>query len=247
MTCFPSGPKTKRILLGIAALALAAGAGRAGDPVLFGGERWQPRVPMAHFASPHPPPPGTVAIIDNINRLAGPVTYNCCQAYGVEGPQNWLNGMGGIESKIAVAFTPALNLAVTEIDVPISYYAGTNSTVVGIYTDDHDKPGRMMRSWTFQNLPPFNTCCGILAATWPSGIAVVAGRQYWIVVQAAAPDTISMWNITSVEPTTVRHIKRWCDDNQLPGGFHCLAPWMSHQWNPEDGDHAPALAILGKT
>ncbi len=205
---------------------------------------------LAAGAVSSPAAAANITLFDSMNRTAGPVVYNCCQAWGVEGPQNWFPGSGGgIESRIAVAFTPAVNASVIEIDAAVSYYYGPNGVVLGIYADDHDKPGRLMRSWTFNNtLAPLGTCCSYLAATWPNGIPVVAGRQYWIVARTDASmlDTISSWNQTSVQPTAVRHIERWCGDNQLPGGTPCAPTWVNGQWNHEDGAPAPALAVIGQ-
>ena len=204
----------RKLLLGVTLLALQAAAAEAGTVVLF----------------------------DNMNRTAGPVTYDCCHAYGVEGPQNL-----GIYSKIAVAFTPQVNASVTEIDAPISWWSGPNGTTMGLYADDHDMPGRLIRQWVFHNLPGFNTCCSYLAATWPNGIAVIAGRQNWVVAQTDGTmlDTITLWNENST--TTVQNkMERWCKDSPMPGGAVCAPEYMSGTWTQEFGSPRPALAVIGK-
>jgi len=184
----------------------------------------------------------TVTIFDNMNRTNPPVTYNCCQGFGIEGQQNI--GAGPLVA-VAVAFTPHVSANLTEIDLPISYYSGTNAITVALYTDQLDAPGSIVKTWTFANLSSFNTCCTYLAATSP-GTRVYAGRKYWVVVRTNFNmlNTTVVWNLNATDPTTPMEYSRYCSSN--PQGLACPASWGNNQWISQPFAPGLAMAIFGQ-
>jgi hypothetical protein len=76
---------------------------------------------------------------------------------------------------------------------------------------------------------------------------VVAGRQYWVVVQTDGTmlDTITLWNENATS-TAQNKMERWCQDSPMPGGAVCAPSYMSGTWTQEFGSPRPALAIIGK-
>ena len=184
----------------------------------------------------------TVTIFDNMNRTNPPVTYNCCQGFSIEGQQNL--GAGPLVA-IAVAFTSHVSANLTEIDLPISYYSGTNGISVALYNDQLGVPGTIVKSWTFTNLPSFNSCCAFVAAISP-GTHIYAGRKYWVVVRTdfSTLNTTVIWNLNATDPTTPMQYSRYCANN--PQGLSCPPAWGNNQWISQPFVPGLAMAIFGQ-
>ena len=103
----------------------------------------------------------------------------------------------------AMAFTPAVNAQVTQIDVALGHLTGTNNATISLARDSGGLPGTILGSFSVFGQPPFGTCCGVATV---SGflIPVAAGKQYWVIVRAGpniANDTWDAWNLDTVGQT----------------------------------------------
>ena len=126
-------------------------------------------------------------------------TYNGSTGYGILGPdagQPWPQSVG-------CGFTPKANHVVTEIQVGVTYVQGTNTMVLSLREDHNQRPGKVLHSWHFSNLPNFGTCCTLQTAKYAKGIPVTKGKMYWVVV-APDPkhtDTYDVWDNAYNDPS----------------------------------------------
>jgi hypothetical protein len=232
----------RHMLFGITTLAfLSTAAWAAAGQSQF---EMAPSVPAPNATAlhlpPSPPPGGTVTIFDNINRKQPQNEYNCCAFYGVIGPDNLLSSHMLFD---AMGFTPTTNLKVTEIDVAVSYNSGVNEFSLALYNDKGGVPGTALKAWTFTNLPPQNSCCQLTIATAPSGIPVVAGQHYWVVVRTdhASLNTAVDWNMNVLNTTTHYPFAQYCSNDVQ--GTPCTTP--NDVWTAGTVAPAPAFAVFG--
>jgi hypothetical protein len=112
---------------------------------------------------------------------------------------------GTIET--AVAFTPAANATVAEIDAAVGNISGTNGALMSIYTDSSNSPGSSLGDFTVSDLPVFGSCCELAVAKVKKGVKLTAGKQYWLVFstsskQTDAFDAVSPQEIDQVDTYT---------------------------------------------
>lgn len=218
----------KRFALGLIALAALGGSALAAHKPL-------PTADGMHIAPP-PPPGGTVTIFDNIDRAHPLAEYNCCNAFGVTGPNNLIGTHLLFD---AMAFTPSFNIKVTAIQIAASYSSGTNEFSLALYSDNAGVPGTALKVWQVTSLPPYGSCCALATVTDSAGIQVLAGHKYWVVMRTdhTSLNTAMMWNTSLVNPTIHLPFAQYCSaDVQGPA---CTTP--NDQWSA--GTLAPALAF----
>lgn len=109
--------------------------------------------------------------------------YNATTGYYVLGPNN---SVGLSEQWIGVPFVPKVNETVTALQVGVQWISGTNSFVVGLYSDNNGTAGTLLASGTGGNAPAFGSCCQTVNVTIPA-TSISQGSQYWIV--ASSDDT----------------------------------------------------------
>jgi hypothetical protein len=147
---------------------------------------------------------GLVTIFSNLASKYRNGQYWCCTGYNIMGPGQNLG-----EQWIAAAFKPTADHTVTTITVAAGYTQGaTNGVVLALYSDSNGKPGKSLKSWSLSNLPNFGVCCTLVTGTTTSGIAVSAGKQYWVVLKTNGTelDTVDGWNVEDtdqVNPSTL--------------------------------------------
>ncbi len=89
----------------------------------------------------------------------------------------------------AASFVPAVSGRVTQIDVGVTHFAGTNAAVVKLAQDNGGVPGAVLGSWPIANQPTYGaTCCATTIPINPS-ISIGAGRTYWVIAVAGASNT----------------------------------------------------------
>jgi len=100
---------------------------------------------------------------------------------------------------VGQAFTPSGNYQLTQIDLALVYFGGTNSVNVGLNADTGGLPGAVIATWSDPiNLQAIGTTCCIVQTFTPSStILLSSGTQYWIVVAAGASDTFAGWNLNN--------------------------------------------------
>jgi PEP-CTERM motif len=99
------------------------------------------------------------------------------------------------ETEIATPFTSSGNYSVDQIDVGLTNNEGTNSAVVGLWTDVGGIPTVELGSWNVSNQPAFGSTGSVLTSiTGISGINLVSGGHYFITIFPGASDTWDVWN-----------------------------------------------------
>jgi hypothetical protein len=76
-----------------------------------------------------------------------------------------------------MAFTPSGTYTLTQIDVAISLFSGTNSASLTVNSDSGGVPGGVLATWSLSSLPAFGTCCTVETVT-PSGSGSVRHRGW---------------------------------------------------------------------
>jgi hypothetical protein len=138
-------------------------------------------------------PLGQVTIFSNLGPF--PNTYSGV-TWVVSGPNS---GFGRFE--VAQAFTPSSGAFITQIDVALSHFLGTNRATVQLAQDNGGLPGAVLRSWPLANQPPFNVCCPLTTIDVSPMIAVGAGKKYWLIAMAGPSllgDTWDGWDQNSI-------------------------------------------------
>ncbi len=124
-------------------------------------------------------------------------TYQCCQGERVSGSSS----QGGISFTAANQFQPANSGSVSQIDVAVSYVSGVNSFYVALYTDNDGLPGTQLAAWSdLSSSTASGGCCGLVTISGISGVNLLAGTDYWLVVgpTAVGSTTWEMLNLNSV-------------------------------------------------
>lgn len=106
--------------------------------------------------------------------VSGPNTLNC-------GPLNvrW----------VASPFTPTGDFTLTQIDLALLAFTGTNGGVIELVNSASGLPGTTpLESWTVTGLSSGNLS---LAST--GGVTLDAGAEYWLIAMPFAGDTLDVW------------------------------------------------------
>ena len=111
----------------------------------------------------------------------------------ISGSQNSVTHLHGEWGWQFTALTTGL---VREIKVGAHHLTGTNQARVKLLSNGPgDVLGSSLGSWTFGDMAPFNTTAPVIRInTAASGVQVLAGTKYWILMQPTAPDTYAAWN-----------------------------------------------------
>lgn len=107
--------------------------------------------------------------------ISGPSTLNC-------GPFNvrW----------VASPFTSSGNFILTQVDLALLAFTGTNGAAIELVNDQSGLPGStVLESWTVSTLSSGN-----LTLTSTGGVTLQNGAQYWLVAMpGSAGDTLDFW------------------------------------------------------
>ena len=98
----------------------------------------------------------------------------------------------------AAAFTSSSTVDLSQIDLALWNYAGTNSVEISLLSDNSDTPGSVIESWDVSNLPNLVTVQGypsgnLTTVTPTSTVELDSGTQYWVEIQAIDPSTEDLW------------------------------------------------------
>ncbi len=206
-------------ILGFANIAAWAQAGNDGVITINGGRNAIVVKGRSQAITPAEAVPSKlVKIYSNLGK--GNNVYNGNSGFGILGTdagQPWPQMVGD-------GFVPKADHVVTEIQVGASYVQGTNTLVVSLNQDKNGVPGKVLHSWSFNNLPAFGSCCTLQTAKYAKGIPVKKGKQYWVVLRPknAFQDTYDVWNDNSegVQGTFSNNIgSGWNTSYQMLGGF----------------------------
>ena len=73
-------------------------------------------------------------------------------------------------SELGVAFTPAANATVSEIEAAVGNVEGPSSIVMSIYSDASGAPGASLGDFSVSGLPVFGDCCELTTAKVKKGV-----------------------------------------------------------------------------
>jgi len=123
--------------------------------------------------------------------------YNCCNGWTVAG-----TGGFGTSFTAANEFQVRGSGDVSQLDIAIGLISGTNAFYVAIYDDQGGLPHSQLPGARWDNLEAGNSfggCCGLITITGISGIHLVSGTTYWMVVgpETLASDTWGSWNLNN--------------------------------------------------
>src|SRR5580704_13226806 len=108
----------------------------------------------------------------------GTNVYNCCEGWAISG-----TGTLGTTFTSANSFMAGATGSVSEIDVAVSYIAGTNSFFAALYTDSGNEPGTLLDQWNnLSSSQPVGGCCGLVSITGITGLNLTAGQSYFLVL-----------------------------------------------------------------
>jgi len=152
--------------------------------------------------------PGMTFSLSNSRNLcvSGPTTSNC-------GPLNvrW----------VASPFTPSDTFTLTQVDLALLYFTGTNGAIVELVNSVDGLPGTtVIESWTVNNLSSFFVSPGNLTLGSSSGVTLQGGTQYWLIAMPLADDTLDVWQF---EPTGLLTGTVACAGPPNPGGNGCVS------------------------
>jgi hypothetical protein len=224
--------RRKLLLVGLlvvasAAIAFVGGRAQAARPV-------PPEVGSAPVAAAKPEPRLSAGKAKPTAKLSA--TASSAVIYDNLGPGNsyslpggWcIDGTAAGCGVFAVEAMPFVGNGgrVTQIDLGLTYFGGTNAAIVQLSADSGGLPGMVLRSWTVEGMPFYGTCCEVTTVTASPSIPVRAGKQYWVAVLPSADDTSEVWNWTA-------------DDLQGPFASDLGSGWSSYF------DHVSAFRVLG--
>lgn len=128
----------------------------------------------------------------------------------------------------AMPFSVSVTASVSEIDVALGWYTGTNGATVSLWTDANGTPGTQLGpSWSVGNFPSSGTTDDtVVMISGISGINLAAGSSYLLVITPAASDTWAGWNLntTGINGLTAR--LRFYSLRGAPGRPPPTSPWV---------------------
>lgn len=111
----------------------------------------------------------------------------------------WTIGSSSVSYSSASGFVSPGNFSLEQIDLGLSNVLGTNSATVSLWTDAAGVPGTLLGSWSVSNQPFFgSTDSALTTISGISGIDLLAGAAYFLVVVPGASDTWDAWNESTV-------------------------------------------------
>jgi hypothetical protein len=144
----------------------------------------------ASFAKAQTATPTTVTIFSNLGPSStdlfftgeSTVALNGGCILGAVHPSPNCEGEHAVETWLAMPFTPKQNSHATELQAAVGVFNGTNQFLLALFNDNNGTPGTALATVTVTDAPPQNTCCKLATASLGTpGIALTAGKRYWVV------------------------------------------------------------------
>jgi hypothetical protein len=142
---------------------------------------------------------GDLSVANSVNPALfsdlGPslLTYQCCYGLEVSG-----SGAEGGSFTAANQFTVGASGSVSQIDLAVGYGSGVNSFYASIWTDNAGLPGTELARWdNLSSSTSFGGCCGLVTISGISGLSLIAGQQYFLVLgpENMESTTQENWNL----------------------------------------------------
>jgi hypothetical protein len=127
----------------------------------------------------------------------------------------------------AGAFTSSGSYAVTQIDLGIGNFSGTNGATVELTTDNSGAPGTVLQTWNISGQPVFGDTSTTLATiSGITGIDISAGT-YFLVVLPDDSTTYDVWNYNSTGATGLSGVTGYLDPGNIEPAFDVLGSSIS--------------------
>jgi RHS repeat-associated protein len=134
---------------------------------------------------------------------------------------------------IAAPFTPTADMTLTEVQMALNYFAGTNAAEVDLVNDVGGLPGTtVLETWSLAGLPPSSTPA-IISFSSVGTVTLYGFTQYWLVAKGGAPDSLLLW---------------WTNSTGLNGGdlsTNSGTSWVSLTGLQYSRDSLPAFNVAG--
>jgi len=138
-------------------------------------------------------------------------------------------------------FVAGASGSISQIDIGIGTVLGANSFFVALYEASGGEPGTLIGQWSnLTATETFGQCCGLVTISGISGVSVVAGTSYFLVLGPTNLDssTSDMWNLNSTGVTgTDLYATSGCQNGS---GNGC-------SWNSNGTQTLGAFDIIGTT
>ncbi len=110
--------------------------------------------------------------------------------------------ISGPSQSLANPFTASVGGPLSQIDLGLTNFLGTNSAIISVYTNVNNTLGTQLFSATITGLPPFvNVTSTVLATLYPSSGTLVKGDNYFLVVAPGGTDSEDFWGQNSTGAT----------------------------------------------
>ena len=167
----------------------------------------------------------------------GTNVYDCCEGWTVAG-----SGEIGESFTAANEFTAGASGSISQIDIGIGNAGGgSNSFFAALYSVSAGAPGTLIQQWSnLTATEPFGDCCGLVTITGISGVNVVAGTSYFLILGPTnlTSATFDAWNFNTTGATgTDLYATSGCQNGT---GNNC-------SWNSNGTQTIGAFDILGST
>ena len=127
--------------------------------------------------------------------------YNCCLSYTIEGSSP------GPYFAQGFSFTPSASESLSQVDIALQIFGGTDSVVVTLNADSSGLPGAVLETWNVSGLPAPATCCTLQSLAPGVPIILSSGTIYWLVATPGAADTFAGWNVNNTGSTGPRAVQ----------------------------------------
>lgn len=146
-------------------------------------------------------------------------------------PEGWtIMGRGsdlGLYQAFATQFTPRSAATVGDILIGVGIISGLNAVKVSLNADDGGSPGTALAEVRLNDLEDYLWCCKP-RRTGIQGIALTAGRPYWVVVRplTLVSTTKAAWAWSGrykLGRTAMNHGSYWAPETNYQGSLKVLA------------------------
>ena len=167
----------------------------------------------------------------------GTNVYYCCEGWTVSG-----SGTIGESFTSANEFTAGASGSISQIDIGIGTAAGANSFFAALYSvGGGGEPGTLIQQWSnLSATETFGDCCGLVTISGITGVNVVAGTSYFLVLGPTnlTSATFDAWNFNTTGATgTDLYATSGCQNGT---GNNCT-------WNSNGTQTIGAFDVLGST
>jgi hypothetical protein len=110
-------------------------------------------------------------------------TYNCCALWTIEGTST------GAYFAQGFSFTPSTTEGLSQIDIALQLFTGTDSMIVTLNANSGGLPGSILETWNVSGLAGPGSCCALQSLAPAIPITLSSASVYWLVATPGAANT----------------------------------------------------------